>query len=103
MTSNDGKEIEINRAFEYPQNQYWVIVTKSHLQVGNYVVQLKFEGTLTNGIVGFYRSYFVDANMGKTRLRRYETAGFLRFRLRFQFGPKIVPTRKLDPKIVGPL
>ncbi|QQP35718.1 Aminopeptidase, partial [Caligus rogercresseyi] len=43
-------------------NEFWVVKTKAPLSVGKYRLSLEFTGRLDNGIIGFYRSSYVDAS-----------------------------------------
>lgn len=55
------EEVEVERAFEYQPNQFWVVVPRRALRPGNYSLTLHFTGTLTGSIVGFYRSVYTTA------------------------------------------
>lgn len=57
----DGREVSVQRAFEYKPNEFWVVVPDEVLQPGNYSLILDFAGTLTGSIVGFYRSTYTNA------------------------------------------
>ena len=53
--------IPLEAAFEYPQNEFWVVVpANGPVPVGNYSLSMKFEGRLDTGILGFYRSTYLD-------------------------------------------
>lgn len=47
-------------AFSYPKHEFWVVVPDKELNAGEHKLQLKFDGTLLNKIVGFYRSTYTD-------------------------------------------
>ena len=61
------EEIEIEEAFHYQKNQYWVVETRRVLEPGTYVLHLTFAGSLTNGIVGYYKSNYTNALTGEDR------------------------------------
>ncbi|KAL4150045.1 hypothetical protein QTP88_003890 [Uroleucon formosanum] len=48
-------------AFSYPKHEFWVVVPNEELSAGEYKLQLSFEGSLLNKIVGFYRSVYADS------------------------------------------
>ncbi|XP_017484575.1 PREDICTED: glutamyl aminopeptidase-like [Rhagoletis zephyria] len=54
--------------FAHPEYEYWVTEFKDPLQVGSYTLQLAFNGSLTDRIVGFYASSYLDS---KTKERRW--------------------------------
>ncbi|XP_025417554.1 glutamyl aminopeptidase-like isoform X2 [Sipha flava] len=58
------KESKLNSsivtAFSYPEHEFWVVVPNSELNAGEHKLQLKFEGSLLNKIIGFYRSSYTD-------------------------------------------
>lgn len=60
----DIKETKLNSnsvtAFSYPKHEFWVIVPNEELNAGEHKLQFKFEGSLLNKIVGFYRSVYTD-------------------------------------------
>lgn len=47
-------------AFSYPKHEFWVVVPNEELNAGEHKLQLTFEGSLLNKIVGFYRSVYTD-------------------------------------------
>ncbi len=51
----NGHAIEIQDAFAYEPNEFWVVTTKRELPPGNYSLRFEFKGRLDNGIVGFYK------------------------------------------------
>jgi len=59
------KETKLNSssvtAFSYPEHEFWVVVPNEELSAGEYKLQLSFEGSLLNKIVGFYRSVYTDS------------------------------------------
>lgn len=58
------KETKLNSstvtAFSYPKHEFWVVVPDSELSAGEHKLHLKFEGSLLNKIIGFYRSSYTD-------------------------------------------
>ncbi|KAL4150039.1 hypothetical protein QTP88_003885 [Uroleucon formosanum] len=59
------KETKLNSssvmAFSYPEHEFWIVVPNEELSAGEYKLQLSFEGSLLNKIVGFYRSVYADS------------------------------------------
>jgi hypothetical protein len=66
----EEREIEIEEAFEYKPNEFWVIVIrkKTEIQPGIYNLHLQFKGSLSGKIVGFYSSTYTDP---KTQQKRF--------------------------------
>ena len=60
LTDDAGKEIVIQRAFEYEPNQFWVVQLDRQVDPGIYFLSLEFNGRLDNGILGFYKSVYVN-------------------------------------------
>lgn len=58
------KETKLNStsvtAFSYPKHEFWVVIPDKELDAGEHKLQLSFEGSLLNKIVGFYRSVYTD-------------------------------------------
>ncbi|XP_050532031.1 glutamyl aminopeptidase-like isoform X2 [Daktulosphaira vitifoliae] len=50
----------IVKAFSYPEHEAWIVVPEKSLNTGEHKLQIKFEGNLTNKIIGFYRSVYND-------------------------------------------
>ncbi|KAK7111325.1 hypothetical protein V1264_010979 [Littorina saxatilis] len=65
----DTKEaLEVARTFEEAKNQFLVVETKSDMEAGTVVgLHLQFSGSLTESIVGFYKSSYVNSKTGETR------------------------------------
>lgn len=61
--SDDERKI---RKFQFlPKNDYLIIYPQSILsKFKKYVVQIPFEGPLTPGLLGYYRSSYVDKKTG---------------------------------------
>ena len=69
---NRGKSLGIKRNFTYAENEYWVVETKSTIGAGSVVsLHVVFDGSLTNGIVGLYRSTYINSNTGQRRQVHY--------------------------------
>jgi glutamyl aminopeptidase len=56
---------EVKDSFHYEDNQFWVIMLKEKVSKGQVAITLEFEGSLTHGIVGFYKSTYKGSS-GKT-------------------------------------
>ncbi len=48
MSEDLGVELEIKEAFEYSENEFWVVRLRENVPAGNYTLNLKFEGSLVN-------------------------------------------------------
>lgn len=57
---NGAEGIGIKSSFEYEQFEYFIVEPDSVLSVGNYTIDLDFEGRLDRSIVGFYGSSYYD-------------------------------------------
>nr|CAD7433373.1 unnamed protein product [Timema monikensis] len=66
-----GGEVALKRAFEYPANEFWVaeVGDSAGLAPGTYSLKMEFSGKLTDKIVGFYRSVYVDPSSQERRYR----------------------------------
>lgn len=67
LSNGDLKNISIANAFEYPEYEYWVTEVNEPLAVGDYVLGLTFNGSLTDRIVGFYQSSYFDSIKNERR------------------------------------
>lgn len=58
----DGRpqNVSIAQTFAQPQFEYWVTEPTERLPAGEYVLTLQYNGSLTDKIVGFYQSSYVD-------------------------------------------
>nr|CAD7461677.1 unnamed protein product [Timema tahoe] len=65
-----GGEVALKRTFEYPANEFWVaeVGDPAGLAPGTYSLKMEFSGKLTDKIVGFYRSVYVDPSSQERRL-----------------------------------
>jgi len=52
-------------AFPLPALEFWVVVPNEELSAGEYKLQILFEGSLTNKVVGFYQSNYEDSTSHK--------------------------------------
>lgn len=60
--------IPVGRNFSYPHNEYWVMETSRTIPAGAVIrVDLQFQGSLTNGLAGLYRSRYFDSTTGEVR------------------------------------
>jgi len=59
--------VPIKRAFEVPEKEYWVVIPESPLEASRYNLTMTFNGILTRGITGFYRSTYVDGATNSTK------------------------------------
>jgi len=62
-----GTYLELKDYFEYKPNQFWVVLPKMELKKGNYSIDLEFNGSLNDKIVGFYKSVYTNKN-GEKRM-----------------------------------
>ena len=53
--------IPLDSAFEYQENEFWVVTPSSPAPAGNYSLYLEFDGSLTIGITGFYKSVYKNS------------------------------------------
>uniref|UniRef100_T1PDR7 glutamyl aminopeptidase n=1 Tax=Musca domestica TaxID=7370 RepID=T1PDR7_MUSDO len=61
------KSLTPTLTFEHPEFQYWVTEFAEPLEVGNYSLQLAFNGSLVDRIVGFYQSSYLDKKKNEKR------------------------------------
>ena len=54
------QEVNILEEFEYAPNEFWVMKTPS-VEPGTFQISMKFSGSLTKAILGFYYSEYKDA------------------------------------------
>lgn len=64
---NGLEGIDIKSTFEYEKFEYFVVEPEAPLNAGNYTVDLDFNGTIGDKIVGFYSSSYLDKETNKTR------------------------------------
>ena len=65
---SDGTIIALGNVFPYDENEYWVVQTTHDLPVmSRFTLILEFTGSLTNGIVGYYKSTYNNEITGQTR------------------------------------
>jgi len=58
----------VSSSFEYAKNEFWVMLLNQTINIGIYSLKLDFNGSLTNDIVGFYRSTYKDIVSSEDRL-----------------------------------
>lgn len=64
----NGAELEVVQAFGYEVNQFWVTELRNEISAGTTIVlHLQFQGSLVNGIVGYYKSTYVNMDTGVER------------------------------------
>ena len=63
-------QVDIGEVFEYKPNEFWVVRTAhgQDLEPGIYTLAMKFNGSLSGKIVGFYRSVYMDMQTKQQRL-----------------------------------
>ena len=66
--SATGADIGVTRAFYYSPNEFWVVEADQELSApGNVNLILGFEGSLVRGIVGIYKSTYVNTKTKEPR------------------------------------
>ena len=55
----DGKKIDIERHFQYPENEYYVIKFKNNLPVMNYSLMIEFHSNVSSTLTGYYKSKYM--------------------------------------------
>lgn len=64
----DGRPTQIDAVFQHEPNQYWVIQTAADIPADSVAeVSMSFDGSLTNGLVGLYRSTYLNSKTGQRR------------------------------------
>lgn len=58
----NGTVVKVDTAFPYEENEFFVIVLQHQVENGNYYLLFRFNGSLVNEIVGFYKSEYIDSN-----------------------------------------
>ena len=56
-----GQEIGTLAIIEHRNNEFLVIRPEQEVPVGNYTIRIEYGGSLTNGIVGFYKSIYTNS------------------------------------------
>lgn len=64
---NGAEGIAIKSAFEYEKYEFFIVEPETQLATGNYTLDLSFEGSLVDKLVGFYGSSYFDKTRNKTR------------------------------------
>lgn len=55
-----NQSLEIKESYAIPEKQVFVVVPKDDLTIGQYDLKLSFNGSLKNGLFGFYSSKYKD-------------------------------------------
>ena len=63
----DGTELVIKTPFHYAENEFWVVETDHIIAEGEVQLEMEFGGSLVNGIVGLYKSTYVNSKDNKTK------------------------------------
>lgn len=64
---NGAEAIPIKSAFEYEKYEFFIVEPETQLATGKYTLDLNFEGSLVDKLVGFYGSSYFDKTRNKTR------------------------------------
>lgn len=64
---NGAEGIPIKSAFEYEKFEYFIVEPEATLAVGNYTIDLNFNGRLDGKLVGFYGSSYFDTMTNKSK------------------------------------
>ncbi|GFO02313.1 protease m1 Zinc metalloprotease [Plakobranchus ocellatus] len=66
--TESGADIEVARVFNYEPNEFFVVETAQEIPApGNVTLTLGFEGSLVKGIVGIYKSTYLNTKTNETR------------------------------------
>ncbi|XP_076317960.1 uncharacterized protein LOC143229476 isoform X3 [Tachypleus tridentatus] len=65
--THNREKLELLKSFEYKPNQFWVVLTKDTLPTGNYYLHFRFSGSLLGGLIGFFKSFYVNSRTGERR------------------------------------
>uniref|UniRef100_A0A182K7Z1 glutamyl aminopeptidase n=1 Tax=Anopheles christyi TaxID=43041 RepID=A0A182K7Z1_9DIPT len=66
-SSGEPQVVNISRAYELPEHEYWVIETEAEIEAGAYRLSVQFNGSLADRIIGFYSSKYLDKTTNRTR------------------------------------
>ena len=58
----NNQSIAVVSNFTYKENDFFVIILKNSLAIGKATLKMSFSYILSDGLVGFYRSSYKDAN-----------------------------------------
>ena len=68
VTTAEGNNLVVTDTFAYDANEYWVTSLADEVPSGSVIVlSLEFSGSLVNGIVGYYKSTYVNQDTGIER------------------------------------
>jgi len=68
LKNSAGSLVPIQSTFEFHKNEFWVVQPEFALPSGNYSLRLEFNGNLTKGITGFYKSVYSNAKGEKVSI-----------------------------------
>jgi len=61
ILGTDGTDYGLTKEFGYLPNQFWVIKTSKVIPEGATVkLSIQFDGSLSKGIVGFYKAFYAN-------------------------------------------
>ncbi|XP_059611048.1 uncharacterized protein LOC132257980 [Phlebotomus argentipes] len=67
LTREASSTVPLEETFEYEPLEYWVTVPKETIGEGVYQLNMSFNGSLINRIVGFYASSYFNPEQNQTR------------------------------------
>lgn len=68
FNADTKEDLEVERSFEEAKNQFLVVEAKEEMAAGSKVqLRLQFSGSLTESIVGIYKSSYVNSQTGEKR------------------------------------
>ena len=83
LNKNTGESLGISRTFPHNPNQFWVTELKNDIPSGSVIIlTLDFNGDLENGIIGYYKSKYINSLTGQERY----VINFLFHRIEFIFN-----------------
>lgn len=62
LTNSQDQEVPLRDAFAYEPSEFWITQPMEEIQGGSYKLYFEFSGSLTNKIVGIYRSVYREGN-----------------------------------------
>jgi RimJ/RimL family protein N-acetyltransferase len=66
-TAEELKTVKLSQSFAYEKFEYFILESEQTIQKGLYLINLEFDGSLDNRIVGFYGSTYLDPVKNETR------------------------------------
>lgn len=59
--NSNNKEYGVSKEWGYQPNQFWIVKTKEIIpESATVLLSLQFDGSLSNGIVGFYKARYAN-------------------------------------------